>query len=163
MLLVTIEKFDPNLVLVNINKLKPLWLVDNHTLLPIQVKPNDLLPKELVETNNYGNLFIKELIETNYPNSLFIKEHDESHPRGITINKLVKKITSCNLSNQELLEESTNNLLKNQSIDKTLVSHILTQTKYVSINLVTNVSFLEKVYPKGHIVFQAPPPFTLWL
>ncbi len=94
---------------------------------------------------------------------MFTKELVESHTIGITINKLVKKITSHNLSNQELVEESTSNLLKNQLIEKVHVSHILAQTKDVSINLVTNVNFLDKVCLKGHIVFQAPPPLTLWL
>jgi hypothetical protein len=40
MLLMTIDKFDHNLVLVNINKLKPCRFVEDHTLQPIIVKPN---------------------------------------------------------------------------------------------------------------------------
>jgi hypothetical protein len=51
-------------------------------------------------------MFIKKLIETKYHGNLFTKEPVESHTRSITINKLIKKITSCNMSNQELLEES---------------------------------------------------------
>jgi hypothetical protein len=51
-------------------------------------------------------MFIKELVETKYHGNLFPKEPVESHTRSITINKLIKKITSCNMSNQELLEES---------------------------------------------------------
>jgi len=40
MILVTINKFDHNLVLVNINKLKPYRFVEGHTFQPILVKPN---------------------------------------------------------------------------------------------------------------------------
>jgi hypothetical protein len=43
MLLVTIDKFDPNLKLVNINKLKPYRFVEDHTLQ--LVLASDLLPK----------------------------------------------------------------------------------------------------------------------
>ncbi len=49
-------------------------------------------------------------------------------------------------------------MLKNQSVEKIPINHILVQTKDVPINLVIDVSFLKKVFPKGHIVFQAPPP-----
>jgi hypothetical protein len=40
MLLVTIDKFDHNPILVNINKLKPYRFVEDHTLQPILVKPS---------------------------------------------------------------------------------------------------------------------------
>jgi hypothetical protein len=46
-LLVTIDKFDPNLVLVNINKLKPYKFLENITLQPILTKLNDLAIDEL--------------------------------------------------------------------------------------------------------------------
>ncbi len=91
MLLVTIDKFDPNPILVNINKLKPYKFTQGHTFQPILAKLNDLLPEELVETNQFGNLFIKELVETNYFGNLFIKERIDLHIGGTTINKLVKK------------------------------------------------------------------------
>jgi len=48
-LLVTIDKIDPNPILVNINKLKPYRFVEDYTLQPILAKPSDLLPKELIE------------------------------------------------------------------------------------------------------------------
>ncbi len=50
-LLVTIGKFDPNLVLVNINKLKPYRFVEDRTFQPILAKPSDLLPIKSVETS----------------------------------------------------------------------------------------------------------------
>jgi hypothetical protein len=76
---VIINKFNPNLVLVNINKLKPYQFVEDSTLQPILVKPNDLLPKELVETNKFCNLFIKETIKMN-TNDLLMKELIEVEP-----------------------------------------------------------------------------------
>jgi hypothetical protein len=56
---VTIDKFDFNLVLVNINKLRLYRFVEDQTLQPDLTKSSDLLLKELIDTNNYGNLFIK--------------------------------------------------------------------------------------------------------
>jgi hypothetical protein len=49
-LLVTINKFDPNPVLVNINKLKPYRFIEDITLQPIFVNPNDLVVDEHVQT-----------------------------------------------------------------------------------------------------------------
>jgi len=40
---VTIDKFDSNLILVNINKLKPYKFVEDQTLQPILVKFNEFL------------------------------------------------------------------------------------------------------------------------
>jgi hypothetical protein len=77
------------------------------------------------------------------------------------VNKLVKKRTNCNLSKQKLVEEVTNHLLKTTSW-KIPISPILMQINHVSVNLVIGVNFLEKVYPKGHIVFQASPLLALW-
>ncbi len=39
----TIDKFDPNPILVNINKMKPYRFVEDHTLQPIIAKPSDFL------------------------------------------------------------------------------------------------------------------------
>ncbi len=47
--LVTIDKFDPNLVLDNINKLKPYRFIENRTLQPILVKPSDLATNEPIQ------------------------------------------------------------------------------------------------------------------
>jgi hypothetical protein len=73
MLLMTIDKFDHNLVLVNINKLKPCRFVEDHTLQPIIVKNLIFITRKLVETNHFGNLFIKEPFEINYFANLFPK------------------------------------------------------------------------------------------
>jgi hypothetical protein len=48
---VTINKFNRDPILVNINKLKPYKLIYDHTFQPILAKPNDLLPKKMVETS----------------------------------------------------------------------------------------------------------------
>jgi hypothetical protein len=45
-LLVTIDKFDPKLVLVNVNKLKPYMFIEDKTLQPIWVKLGDLVTDE---------------------------------------------------------------------------------------------------------------------
>jgi hypothetical protein len=67
------------------------------------------------------------------------------------------------LSNQKLVKEGINDLLKKLLIEKIPINLIFAQINDISINLVTHVNFLENIFPKGHIVFQALPPFTLWL
>jgi hypothetical protein len=57
---VIIDKFDFNLVLVNINKLKSYSFMDDQTLQPILVKPSDFLPKELVGVSHFDNLSTKQ-------------------------------------------------------------------------------------------------------
>ncbi len=49
-LLVIIDKFDPNLVLVNINKLKPYMFIEDKTLQLVLIKLNDLLIDEPIRT-----------------------------------------------------------------------------------------------------------------
>jgi hypothetical protein len=41
--LATIDKFDPNPILVNINKLKPHKFIENKILQPILANPNDVV------------------------------------------------------------------------------------------------------------------------
>jgi hypothetical protein len=53
----TIENFDPNPILVNINKLKPYRFVEDKTLQLVLAKPNGFLLKGPVETNHFSNLF----------------------------------------------------------------------------------------------------------
>jgi hypothetical protein len=48
-LLVTIDKFDPNPVLVNINKLKSYKFIEDKTLQPMLAKPNDLVTDKHVQ------------------------------------------------------------------------------------------------------------------
>jgi len=108
-----------------------------------------LFTKEPIETNHFGNFFTKELVE--------------SHIGDMIVSKPVKKRTSYNLSNQEPIEEYINNLLKKQPVEKVFINPILAQTNDVLINLVTCVSFLKKVCPKGCNVFQTPPFLTPWL
>jgi hypothetical protein len=67
------------------------------------------------------------------------------------------------LPNQKLIKEGINDLLKKLLIEKIPINLIFAQINDISINLVTHVNFLENIFPKGHIVFQALPPFTLWL
>jgi hypothetical protein len=49
-----IDKFDPNLVLININKLKPYRFIEDQTFQPILAKPSDFLIKDFVEVKNFG-------------------------------------------------------------------------------------------------------------
>jgi len=58
----TIDKFDPNPILVNINKLKPYTFVEDHTFQPILAKLSDFLSKEPMEATHFDNLFIKQPI-----------------------------------------------------------------------------------------------------
>jgi hypothetical protein len=48
-LLVTIDKFDPNPILVNINKLKPYMFIEDITLQPVLVNPSDMVVDEHVQ------------------------------------------------------------------------------------------------------------------
>jgi hypothetical protein len=66
-ILVTINKFDPNLVLVNTNKLKPYRFIEDITLQPMLVKPFDLVTNERVQKEISEFVFIKLVInhETN--------------------------------------------------------------------------------------------------
>jgi hypothetical protein len=50
MLLVTIDKFDLNPILVNNSKMESYRFVEDHTLQLLLTKPNDLLLENLVET-----------------------------------------------------------------------------------------------------------------
>ncbi len=75
MLLVTIDKFDPNPIsLININKVKSYMFVEDHTLQHVSTIPSDLFLEELIERNHFGNMFTKKLIETNHYNDMYIKE-----------------------------------------------------------------------------------------
>jgi hypothetical protein len=52
----TIDKFDPNSVLININKLKPYKFTEDQTFQLVLVELSDFLLEELVEEKYYGNL-----------------------------------------------------------------------------------------------------------
>ncbi len=54
-----IDTFDPNLVLININKLKPYRFMEDQTLQPILVKLNDFLSKEPMEVTHFDNMSTK--------------------------------------------------------------------------------------------------------
>jgi hypothetical protein len=49
-LFATIDKFDPNPMRVNINKLKPHMLIENITLQLVFAKPSDLVTNEPIQT-----------------------------------------------------------------------------------------------------------------
>jgi hypothetical protein len=70
-LLVIIDKFDPNPVLVNINKIKSYWFVEDNTLKPIIVNPSDLFIKEPIE-EKIDDLLTKKSIEKELGNLLFV-------------------------------------------------------------------------------------------
>jgi hypothetical protein len=52
----TIDKFDPNLVLVNINKLKPYRFTEDQTFQLVLVELSDFLLEEPVEEKYFGNI-----------------------------------------------------------------------------------------------------------
>jgi hypothetical protein len=58
-LLITINKFDPNLVLVNINKLKSYRFIADRTLQPVLVEPSDLVTDDLVQTKKHDALYVE--------------------------------------------------------------------------------------------------------
>jgi hypothetical protein len=58
-LFVTIDKFDPNPVLVNINELKPYKFIENKTLQPILIKLNDLITDEPIQIEELEALHVE--------------------------------------------------------------------------------------------------------
>jgi hypothetical protein len=109
----TIDKFDPNPILVNINKLKIYRFVEDHTFQHVLAKHSDLISEGPVETIYFGNMFIEELTEINPYDNLFVEGLVKFHTRGLITINLIEKKTNCSLSNQELVEKYTNDLLKN--------------------------------------------------
>ncbi len=66
-----IDKFDPNLVMVNTNKFKPYRFMEDKTFQPILAKLNDFLSKEPKKEMHYNNLSTKQQIdETHFDNLL---------------------------------------------------------------------------------------------
>jgi hypothetical protein len=61
-LLLTINKFDLNLILININKYKPYRFAKDNKFQPVLTKPSDFLSKEWIEATHFDNLFIKQPI-----------------------------------------------------------------------------------------------------
>ncbi len=62
----TSNKFDPNPILVNINKLKPYRFIEDRTLQLVLVKLSDFLSKEPMEVKYYDNL--QHVEETHFDN-----------------------------------------------------------------------------------------------
>jgi len=58
-LLVTINKFDPNSVLVNINKLKPFMFIEDKTLQPVLVKLGDLVTNKPIQAKELVPLLVE--------------------------------------------------------------------------------------------------------
>jgi hypothetical protein len=68
---VTINKFNFNPIMVNINKLKPYRFTKDHTFQPILVNRNDFLSKKLMEATHFDNMFTKQPIEVTDFNNMF--------------------------------------------------------------------------------------------
>jgi hypothetical protein len=92
----TIDKFDPNLVLVNINKLKPYRFVEDHTRQIILAKPSDFLP--MPKKINWKTILIT--CSLSHFDKLFTKEPVKLHTGGLIVDNLIEKKTNSNLSNQ---------------------------------------------------------------
>ncbi len=73
----TIDKFDPNPKLVNINKLKPYRFMEGQTLQPILTKLNDFLLEKPMEVTHFNNLFTKQQVEVTHFDNLFTKQQVE--------------------------------------------------------------------------------------
>jgi hypothetical protein len=146
---VIINKFDPNPILVNINKLKPYRFVEDHTFQPILVKPSDFLLEESMEATHFDNLFNEELVATNHFGNLFVEESVQLNTKGLTTNNLIERKIDNNLSNLELVETSIIDLLKRKLVGNLLVSPNSVQSNDVSINLIIGVNFLRKICPKS--------------
>jgi hypothetical protein len=58
-LFITIDKFDTNPILVNINKLMPYRFIEDKTLQPILVNPSDLVVDEPIQTRNLNRYLLE--------------------------------------------------------------------------------------------------------
>jgi hypothetical protein len=58
-LFVIIDKFDPNPILVNINKLKPYMFIEDKTLQLVLAKPSDLVSDESIQTKEPALLLVE--------------------------------------------------------------------------------------------------------
>ncbi len=58
-LLITIDKSNPNPMLVNINKLKPYKFIEDKTLQPILTKPSDLVTDEPIQSKELEPLHVE--------------------------------------------------------------------------------------------------------
>jgi hypothetical protein len=97
----TIDKFDPNPVLVNINKLKPYKFVEDDTLQLVLVKPNDFLLEEPIGIIYSSNIFIEELVETDHYGNLFTKNLVKFYTKGLIADNLneIEPIVVCPTKN----------------------------------------------------------------
>ncbi len=59
-LLITIDKFDPNPILVNIKKLKPYMFIEDKTLQPILANPSDLVADEFIQIKEPEPLLVEK-------------------------------------------------------------------------------------------------------
>jgi hypothetical protein len=66
---------------------------------------------------------------------LFTDKLVKFHIRGLIVNNLIEKRTNCSLSNQELVEEGTSDLLNKQLVEKIPISPISMQIHDVLVNL----------------------------
>ncbi len=139
--LVTIDKFDPNSTLVNINKLKPYRFVEDQTFQTLLTKSNDLLLENLTKTNNYDNLFIKKLVILDIPSNLVTKKLVKTHSRGLPVDNQVRKGINYDLSNQKLIQGGFTNLLEQYLIVEIHVKIIFAQINEISVNLIVSVNF----------------------
>jgi hypothetical protein len=70
---VIIDKFDPNLILININKLRTYRFVEDHTLQPLLINLSDFVSKESVEVTHFDNMFNEKPVGTNHYGNLFVE------------------------------------------------------------------------------------------
>lgn len=59
-ILVTINKLNPNLILVNINKFTPYRFIENRTLHLVLTKPNDLTTKKPFQIEIFEPLLVED-------------------------------------------------------------------------------------------------------
>jgi hypothetical protein len=87
-LFVTIEKFDPNLVVINMNKFKTYRFIDDNTLQLVLTNPSDLTIKELIENEVFKLVPIERV--TNHENVILVGSNvnfysiEVCNPKGCT-------------------------------------------------------------------------------
>ncbi len=95
-LLMIIDKFGLNPILININKLKPHQFIEDSTFQLISFKTNDLLTKKPIETNRFCNMFDEKLMIYQSINQLKQKELTSQSLR----NRLKPLLMTCWKKNQ---------------------------------------------------------------
>ncbi len=124
-LLVTINKLDPNPIFVNINKLKPYRFTKDHILQLILAKLSDFLLKKPVEATHSDNMFTKQPVEITHYNNLFNEKPIGTNLFGNQFIEELVQLNTISLTVENLIERRIDNDLFNLGLSETGINELL--------------------------------------